>query len=298
MINPDKFVIDLPLVQKLIHEQFPQWASLSIQPVKSSGWDNRTFHLGKHMLIRLPSNEAYAPQVEKEQYWLPKLAPKLPLAIPRPVAMGKPTNEYPWHWSIYQWLEGQTVTASRISDKKLFAENLAKFLKALQRCDTLGAPVAGPDNFYRGGDLSVYDVDTRKALTQIDNEQLANKLTAIWEKALSSKWHNDPVWVHGDIAIGNLLVNKGELVAVIDYGQLAIGDPACDLAIYWTLLSGQSREMFRNILELDNDTWNRGRGWVLWKTLCAPIAGTDCDTILNEIIADFNLISGSEAHGH
>lgn len=298
MMNKAKVIIDLSLVQRLVKEQFPQWANLAIKPVKSSGWDNRTFHLGEDMTVRLPSNREYAYQVEKEQYWLPKLAPQLPLAIPKPVAMGKPTNEYPWHWSIYQWLEGQTVTASRISDKNLFAENLAIFLKALQQCDTLGTPVAGPENFYRGGDLNVYDVDTRKALAQIDDEQLANTLTAIWEKALSSTWQNDPVWVHGDIAIGNLLVNKGELVAVIDYGQLAIGDPACDLAIYWTFLSGQSREIFHDILELDHETWDRGRGWVLWKTLCAPIAGTDCDTILNDIITDFNLVSGGESYGN
>ncbi|GAF85907.1 unnamed protein product, partial [marine sediment metagenome] len=276
------------LVHRLVKEQFPQWVNLAIKPVESSGWDNRTFHLGEDMTVRLPSNAEYASQVKKEQHWLPKLAPELPLAIPKPVAMGKPSNEYPWHWSIYQWLEGQTVTASRISDVNLFAENLAKFLKALQQCDTTDAPVAGPVNFYRGGDLSVYNIDTKKALAQIDDEQLANTLTAIWEKALSSTWQNAPVWMHGDIAVGNLLVNKGGLVAVIDYGQLAIGDPACDLAIYWTFLSGQSREIFRDILELDNDTWDRGRGWVLWKTLCAPLAGTDCDTILNEIIADFN----------
>lgn len=281
-------IIDLPLVQRLVNKQFPQWADLKIKPVESSGWDNRTFHLGDNMTIRLPSNAEYEPQVKKEQYWLPKLAPQLPLSIPKPIAMGKPTNEYPWHWSIYQWLEGQTVTVSRINDKNLFAKNLATFLKALQQCDTLGAPVAGPDNFYRGADLSIYDADTRTAIANIDDEQLASILTAIWEKALASTWQNDPVWVHGDIAVGNLLVNKGELVGVIDFGQLAIGDPACDLAIYWTFLSGRSREIFCDILKLDSKTWDRGRGWVLWKTLCAPIEGTDCDKILGSIIEEFN----------
>lgn len=297
-MNNVTVIIDLPLVTRLVQEQFPQWADLTIKPVESSGWDNRTFHLGESMSIRLPSQPEYASQVEKEQVWLPKLAPQLPLSIPRPIAMGKPSTEYPWHWSIYQWLEGHAATRAPITDMHLFAQDLAKFLKALQQCDTAGGPLAGPDNFHRGGNLNVYDKETRKAIVQIDDLKLAQTLTAIWEKALSSTWQNDPVWIHGDIAVGNLLINNGKLAAVIDFGQLAIGDPACDLAIYWTFLSRESRKLFRDILELDRDTWHRGRGWVLWKTLCAPISGTDCGKILNEMITDFNLDLEDESHGH
>lgn len=276
--------ISVFLVRQLIKNQFPQWADLSISSVATSGWDNRTFHLGENMLIRMPSNAEYAPQVEKEQHWLPKLAFQLPLSIPKPIAMGKPANEYPWHWSIYQWLEGATATNTQITDLNHFAKSLAEFLSALQQCDTSGAPPAGPENFYRGGNLSVYDNDTRKAIKQIENKNLAKKLMVIWEKALASTWQDDPVWIHGDIAVGNLLVDNGKLVAVIDFGQLAIGDPACDLAIYWTFLHGKSRVIFREVLNLDNDTWDRARGWVLWKTLCAPIIGTNRDKIFNEII--------------
>jgi len=289
MINEAKVKIDVSFVQRLIREQFPEWADLQIKPVESSGWDNRTFHLGKDMMARLPSNAEYASQVEKEQHWLPILKPHLPLAIPKPIAMGKPTSEYPWHWSIYQWLEGETASTNCITDLNHFAEILANFLKALQQCDTTDAPIAGPNNFYRGGPLNVYDVDTRKAIAQIDDEKLADTLTVIWEKALDSTWQKDPVWIHGDIAVSNLLVTNGELSAVIDFGQLAIGDPACDLAIYWMFLSGESQKIFRKVLNLDSNTWDRARGWVLWKTLCAPIAGTACNKILNEIIADFNL---------
>ncbi len=283
----NKIEISLALVQQLVCEQFPQWAYLPIKPVESSGWDNRTFHLGDTMTIRLPSNAQYAPQVAKEQHWLPTLAPHLPLTIPKPVTMGKPSNEYPWHWSIYQWIEGTALTHAHITDLNLFAISLAKFLKALQQCDTSSAPSAGPENFYRGGSLKVYDADTRKAIAKIENKKLAKTLTSIWETALASTWQHDPVWIHGDIAVGNLLVKNGKLVAVIDFGQLAIGDPACDLVIYWTFLSGQSRNIFREALNLDDDTWDRARGWVLWKTLCAPIAGTDCNKILDSIINDF-----------
>lgn len=279
--------IDTTLVKHLIEQQFPQWADLPINPVATSGWDNRTFHLGENMSMRLPSDAQYASQVEKEQYWLPKLQPYLPLMIPKPIAMGEPSKEYPWHWSIYQWLEGIAATNAHIDDHNIFARSLAKFLKALQQCDISGGPQADPQNFYRGGNLSVYDSDTRKAVSKIENINLAKKLMVIWENALASRWQYEPVWIHGDISVGNLLVNKGKLVAVIDFGQLAVGDPACDLAMYWTFLSGQSREIFREVLNLDDDTWDRARGWVLWKTLCAPIAGTDCNKILHEIMNDF-----------
>ena len=84
MSNHDKIPIDVPLVQRLIAEQFPEWADLAIKPVEFSGWDNKTFHLGQHMTVRLPSHAKYSGQVEKEQYWLPKLEPYLPLSIAMP----------------------------------------------------------------------------------------------------------------------------------------------------------------------------------------------------------------------
>jgi aminoglycoside phosphotransferase (APT) family kinase protein len=82
--------IDASLVSRLIASQLPQWAHLPISPVEFGGWDNRTFHLGEEMTVRLPSAAAYALQVEKEQRWLPRLAPQLPLPIPVPLAMGQP----------------------------------------------------------------------------------------------------------------------------------------------------------------------------------------------------------------
>lgn len=276
--------IDTALVQRLINSQFPQWAHLVITPVKTSGWDNRTFHLGNTMTIRLPSKKEYALAVEKEQYWLPKLAPHLPLVIPTPIAMGEPSIDYPWPWSIYQWIEGESAATATILDSVDFAERLATFLRALEQCDTTDAPHAGAENFFRGGDLSIYDAQTRQVLAKLDDQNQASKLLHIWEKALASKWNKNPVWIHGDVAVSNLIVANEQLHAIIDFGQLAIGDPACDLALYWTLFIDESRNKFRETMSLDQDTWDRGCGWVLWKTLCAPVSGTDCDSILNTLI--------------
>lgn len=288
MSNHDKIHIDAHLVQRLIATQFPEWAALEIKPVEFSGWDNKTFHLGKHMTVRLPSHADYSGQVQKEQYWLPKLALQLPLPIAMPLAMGKPSEEYPLHWSIYKWLEGKTASIDRIKNLRQFAIALAEFLRALQQCDTSGGPIAGEHNFYRGGNLATYDVETREAIASLDDKTYAEATTTVWNLALASTWQRPPVWIHGDVAIGNLLVNNGELNAVIDFGQLGIGDPACDLAIAWTFFSGESRDAFRSTLKLDSATWERGRGWALWKALCWAFPGEKRVDwrVVDEVLAD------------
>ncbi len=289
--------IDSYLVHRLIKAQFPQWAALPIRPVELSGWDNRTFHLGDSMTIRLPSQAHYAAQVEKEQFWLPKLAPFLPLPIPKPLAMGKPQAEYPWPWSVYQWIEGETTSINKISNLSSFALQLAEFLKALQTIDASEGPEAGPQNFYRGGSLKIYDAETRQAIQNLSHQVEGKRLTELWEKALNSEWDNPPVWIHGDIALGNLLVKNGELSAVIDFGQLGIGDPACDLVIAWTLFYGESRATFRKAMSLNEKTWERAMGWALWKALiiCTALPGTNHSPIeikkskrvIDEILKNF-----------
>ena len=259
--------IDVPLVRRLVADQFPDWADLPIRPVKVGGHDNRTFHLGDEMSIRLPSAQRYAAHLKTEQAWLPKLAQLLPLPIPMPLAMGEPAHGYRWNWSINTWLAGESAATERIVDLGQFAKDLANFLNALQRIDTKGAPLPGLDNFFRGGELSVYDAETRDCIRELRDVVDTKAATAIWQSALRASWLGLPVWTHGDVASGNLLVERGRLCAVIDFGQLAAGDPACDVAIAWTLLTEPSRRIFRTELSVDEATWMRGRGWALWKAL-------------------------------
>ncbi len=293
-MQPDKMQIDVALVSQLVATQFPHWAYLPIRPVADGGWDNRTFHLGEQMTVRLPSAAYYAQQVEKEQRWLPRLAPQLPLPIPVPLAMGQPGAGYPWHWSIYRWLDGEIAATERIADLPQFALDLAQFLVALYQIDPTGGPPPGPHNFYRGGSLTVYDGETRQAIAALEGVIDTDAATAVWEAALAATWRGSPVWLHGDVAAGNLLVQDGRLSAVIDFGTSGVGDPACDLAIAWTLLAGECRETFRAALPLDDATWARGRGWTLWKALItvAALPGTNAlaaresRRILDDVLAD------------
>jgi aminoglycoside phosphotransferase (APT) family kinase protein len=292
--HTDKVNIDASLVRRLIAAQFPQWAALPVTPIEFGGWDHRTFPLGADMTVRLPSAAAYSQQVEKEQHWLPRLAPFLPLAIPRPLAMGKPAEGYPWNWSVYRWIDGETATIERIADLRAFATTLAEFLAALQRINATGGPKAGPHNFHRGGKLTTYDAETRQAIAALDGRINTDAVMAVWEAALASEWQLPPVWLHGDISVGNLLVKDGRLCAVIDFGSSGVGDPACDLVIAWRFLRGESRDVFRAVLPLDRRTWARGRGWALWKALivAAGLPGTDPNDVdesrrvIDEIFAD------------
>jgi aminoglycoside phosphotransferase (APT) family kinase protein len=286
--------IDVALVRSLVATQFPKWKDLPIRPVIPGGWDNRTFHLGENMLVRMPSAAGYAAQVEKEHKWLPRLAPHLPLSIPVPLEMGNPDKGYQWKWSIYRWLEGDTVASTPIDNLSEFAVSLAQFLVALQKTDTTGGPLPSLHSFYRGGSLSVYDDDTRRAIDQLEGRIDVEVALNVWETALATSWNPPPVWVHGDISVGNLLAEGRRLCAVIDFGQLTVGDPACDLVMNWTLFQGKSRDSFREALPLDAGTWARACGWALWKALVTAAGFTNpnnaeskqCWRIIDEVLAD------------
>lgn len=251
---------DASLVECLLAAQFPQWANLPIEPVASAGTDNALYRLGDDMAVRLPRVDWAVKQVDKEHQWMPKLAPFLPLAIPDPLTKGNPGEGYPWPWSVYRWLEGENATIDHIADPRQAAIDLAQFITALQQIDTTDAPPPG----YRGKPLILRDKQTRRAIAALHGMIAADAATAVWETALQApEWNRAPVWFHGDMLPGNLLFERGRLSAVIDFGMLAVGDPACDLMIAWGLFSGESRDMFHKALGVDDATWKRGRGWAL-----------------------------------
>jgi aminoglycoside phosphotransferase (APT) family kinase protein len=282
-------VIDAELARRLVARQFPHWADLPVTEVSHQGWDNRTFRLGSELSVRLPSGEWYALQVEKEHRWLPVLAPQLPLPIPTPVARGVPDLGYPYPWSVYRWLEGTPAVHAPVADETAFAVAVAEFLLALQAADPSGGPGPGPHNWFRGGPLTTYADETVEALATLGDAVPTDRARAVWDDALAATWTGDPVWLHGDIAVGNLLVRDGRLAAVIDFGTAGVGDPACDVVIAWTRFTGTSRSAFRTTLGVDDAMWARGRGWALWKaliTLNDPATAAESRHTLGEVLAD------------
>jgi aminoglycoside phosphotransferase (APT) family kinase protein len=261
------FMQTLDLARKLIVEQFPEYASLPIVDVEKQGHDNRTYRLGEQMLIRMPTAAGYALKVPKEQELLPQLAKRLSVSIPAPIKMGKPSADYPYPFSIYKWLSRKSINLLTLTDqeKEQLAFDMAKFLKELQAIMDIKGPEPGQHNWWRGDHVSVYDKGAREQIAELANFIDAPRALALWDQACATRWNKAPIWIHGDFAIGNILMDSGKLSAVIDFGGAAVGDPACDLVIAWTYLSGKAREIFIYEMAIDSDTWLRARAWALWK---------------------------------
>jgi aminoglycoside phosphotransferase (APT) family kinase protein len=294
-MHADEVNTDVSLVGRLLAAQFPYWADFPLEPVPSAGTDNAIYRLGGDMAVRLPRIHWAVGQVDKERQWLPRLAPHLPLAIPVPLARGVPAEGYPWHWSVYRWLEGETATLERLADPRRAATELAQFVTALQRIDPAGGPPPGPHNSGRGVPLAARDSPTRAAIAALQGLIDAGAAIAAWESALQAPaWPGPPVWIHGDLQSGNLLAVQGRLTAVIDFGCLGVGDPACDLIVAWNLLSAGTRESFRAALSVDEATWARGRGWALSVGLIAlpyyrstnPVLAANARHTIDTVLAD------------
>jgi aminoglycoside phosphotransferase (APT) family kinase protein len=267
-LHVNEVTIDDALVRKLLAEQFPDWADLSIKRVLIPGSDHVLFRLGDELVARLPRKAGVDQQVEKERTWLPRLAPHLPTAVPASLAKGMPSADYPFSWSVCRWLDG--TTPSNGIDEREIALDLARLVMALQAIDAEGGPQHGEQNFGRGEPLAQRDARTRKAIAQLDGVVDAEGVTAAWDDALAAPaWQGRPVWLHGDLTPENVLVRDGRLTAVIDFGCLGVGDPACDLMVAWSLLTGAASEAFRVEVGPDEATWRRARGWALSTALVA-----------------------------
>jgi aminoglycoside phosphotransferase (APT) family kinase protein len=262
-LHEDEVPIDAELVRRLVRDQFPEWGDLSLEPVVSGGTVNAIYRLGTEMSVRLPLAEWGTESLEREFLWSPRLAPHLPLEIPRPLVRGEPGHHYPFPWSIHRWIEGDVATPEHIDDTRRAAIDVAGFVRALQSIDTAGAPA----NNHRGGPLATADLSTRSAIEACRGLGRSVDIAwalAVWERALSAPQSDrPPVWTHGDLWYSNLLMSGGRITAVLDFGEVGVGDPAIDTLPAWSLCDATTRPLFRSALAVDDATWERGKGWAV-----------------------------------
>ncbi|WP_202387307.1 phosphotransferase [Nocardioides flavescens] len=268
---------DAALVRRLVDAQLPAWSSLPLTPVAAYGTDHRLFRLGDELLVRVPVYAGSAGQALTDAAWLPRIAAGLagvvPVEVPVPVALGEPTDELPFAWSVVPWLEGEPLDAAGVAgrvDRRQLAEDLAAFVLALRAVDPSGGPAPrGP--WSRGAPLPDDAASTREVADEID--ALAGtvdpvRARRVWAEALEAgPWTGEPVWIHGDLLDGNLLVRDGRLSAVIDFGFLAVADPAPDVVPAWTLFDAEARRAYRAALDVDDATWARARAWAMLPAL-------------------------------
>ena len=264
-LHDDQLDIDVDLVRRLVDTQFPQWADARLTPVgESSGTVNALYRLGTEMVVRLPLAIWGAEAIYREQEWNPRLAPLLPVEIPRLLGRGRPALGYPCPWSVFGWIEGSHPRPDHLSHADLLAIDLSTLIRAFHEID-----LPNPPDAYRGP-VSEVDVDVRDSITEVADEFDPDELTKAWELSLHIPgWAGPPLWVHSDLLASNVLMRDDRLAAVIDLGAAGVGDPACDLMVAWNVLPAHARPSFREAVGLDDATWLRGRGWALAQAVIA-----------------------------
>jgi aminoglycoside phosphotransferase (APT) family kinase protein len=289
-MHADEVDIDVSLVRRLLAEQFPRWADRRLERIASAGTVNAVYRLGDDLSVRLPRIEGGVDDVVRECRWLPRLASDLPLDVPVPLGQGEPAVGYPYPWAVCRWVEGSHASIDDLDDPHAAAIDLARFVSAMRRVDSAGAPAA-----YRGGPLSDQDDGVRASIASSDGLVDTRAVAAAWETALRAPdWDGPPTWSHADLLPGNLLAADRRLSAVIDFGCMGVGDPAIDVIVAWTYLNADTRDAFRTELGVDDAMWMRARGWVLTIGINAlpyyyetnPAFAADARRMLDEVLAD------------
>lgn len=250
-------------MRSLLREQHPDLADRPLAPA-GEGWDNAMFRLGQHFLVRLPRRQVAADLVAGEHRWLPVIDSLVDLPVPVPVRHGQPTPYFPWPWSIIRWIPGRPAAHTPIGARGRWAGVLARFAAQLHQ----SAPAEAPHNPMRGVPLATRDQVFRERLAAVDHPR-AGELLAQWEAALRAPvYDGPPAWVHGDPHPLNMIVNRGNLAAVIDFGDLTGGDPATDLATAWQTFNLEGRALFvvrySELAGRDEALWARASGWAAY----------------------------------
>ena len=296
-LHADEIPMDLPLVRALVDRALPAYAALPLRPFGHSGSSNALFRLGDELLVRLPRQPGGSKIIEKEIRWLPRVGPLLPVEVPRIVALGEPGFGYPERWSVVRWIPGDVPPAVAPEaavdpSRSMLALDLAGFISALRRIDVPAEALRDRAlRSYRGDPLVTRDAATRvgieacRAIPDLDLD--LDAALKVWNQAMTLTGLDraeTPHWYHGDLVDENLLVRDGRLAAVLDFGELSIGDPTVDLIGAWGVLDAPAREVFRKALGLDDATWLRGRAWAIslailtfpyyWETMPARSASS------------------------
>jgi aminoglycoside phosphotransferase (APT) family kinase protein len=289
-MHEDELAIDAGLVRRLLAVQMPMWAGMPVRPV-GRGTVNAMFRLGDDLAVRLPRTAEWAGDLDRERAWLPRLRDRLTLQVPEPVASGEPTREYPLPWAVYRWVDGDQYADALVDDEAAAADDLARFVQELRGASVEGAPATGRRP------LAELDEWTRAAVVEAADLLDTSAVLDAWDRSLEAPvFAGEKVWIHTDLLRPNLLVRGGRLAAVIDFGAVGVGDPAADVIAAWAVFGAAGRARYREMLDVDDATWDRARGYALtqaalivpyYRETNAPFTASALRTI-GEVLADLS----------
>lgn len=269
-LHADEIRVEDSVIRQLVDDQFPAWAGLPLRRLPPTGTDNQLFRLGEDLLVRTPRTLGAAGSAVWEHIWLPRIAPHLPVTVPVPVALGEPGADYPWHWTVVPWIEGEppvspvqaSLPTQPLIDPEEWALSLAEFVLACRAVPAMGGPVSTTG---RGAPIATMAEEVRGWVARADESLVSRSaVLAVLQDALDAPPHDGPpVWFHGDLHEGNLLVRDGHLTAVIDWGTAGRGDPAIELNAMWGYLPEQVSSLYREAVGLDEAAYRRARGYAL-----------------------------------
>lgn len=283
VMHEDELHVDADLVRRLVAQSFPDLADSPVRAIGESGSSNALYRLGDALTVRLPRQPGGGLSIIKEGSWLPYVASYLTVKVPHLVGLGAPAYGYSEVWAVTSWLPG-TVPRTRTHGEQALAlaHDLASFIKDLRAMPV--PPDATKDAAlatYRGDPLSDFDADFRQMVEEcraLDLDLDLDEAVRVWDTATSAASRLPPSvhWYHGDLLGENVLLDShGRLDAVLDFGGLALGNPAVDLVVAWDLLDADGRAAFRRALDVDEDHWTASRGWALLLALMTfPYYGT------------------------
>lgn len=266
-MHDDELMIDEDLVRSLLRRDLPAYAALPLRSLDSTGSTNRLFRLGEDHLVRLPRQPGGSATIAQEARRLPEFAANLPVAVPEVTAVGEPGFGYPERWSVVRWLDGEKPGPGA---GDVTAADLAGVVTGLGGTEVPPEAVGDPElRWYRGSPIAGFDADVRSRLKECrdlaDLDLNLDAVETVWDEVMAlPPAETGPHWVHGDLLAENLLCRDGRLTAVLDFGALSVGDPTVDLICAWELLDAAGRDEFRRLLDLDDATWLRSRGWALF----------------------------------
>jgi aminoglycoside phosphotransferase (APT) family kinase protein len=262
-LHDDQVDLSVDVVSRLVAEQFPEWAGLPVRALPSAGTVHGVYRLGDDLCARLPLTPRFVDDLAAERTVLDEVAPRLPLAVPRPVADGVPGFGYPFRWAIYRWIPGDVYSDRAVRDEAEAAVALAEFVHALRR-----VPVT--DLTPRAGRRPLADLDeaTRRAIVEAGDDVDGPACRAAWRRALAAPaWDGVRIRIHADLLRPNLLLRTGRLHAVLDFGAAGAGDPATDVIAAWAVFGPVGRRAYRDALRVDPADWARARGIALHQAL-------------------------------